>query len=161
MGEGLHRAWETVAEGWRYLVERASDALTRFQPTTRHGTLETAEERRIHQGCRWGLIAMDMGETDSHLIVRLEVPGMDQAAFDIVVQGDALLVRGEKRAERDQTVGRYHVLECAYGSFERAVVLPVSVAQDGAKAAYRQGILTIELPKLRPSGARRITVESE
>jgi HSP20 family protein len=67
--------------------------------------------------------------------------------LDVEVQGDALVIRGEKRFEREDTEGRYRVLQCAYGTFRRVVPLPAAVLSDQAKAAYKNGVLRVELPK--------------
>ena len=156
----LGRAWETVAEGWQHLRSRASDALTRFTPTHRHGELETVEDAVVRNGARWGLLAAEVRETEEAFVVRLEVPGMDPDGFEVAVIDQTLAVRGEKRVERESRQGRYHLMECAYGSFERMVSLPVAVDQARASARYRSGVLQITLPKHGRYRSRRIEVES-
>jgi HSP20 family protein len=69
-------------------------------------------------------------------------------------------VRGEKHLQREHRSDRYHVMECAYGQFERAIPLPMAVQSDKARASYRHGVLSIELPKQASSRRRRITVET-
>lgn len=155
----LGRAWETVAEGWHQLRSRASDALTRFDPIRRGGQLETLDDNLARQSARWALLAADVQETENEVIVRLEVPGMDSEGLDLFVQDGALVVRGEKRIEREGREGRYHVMECAYGAFERIVPLPAVVDQGRATARYRAGVLRVALPKHGRYRARRIDVE--
>ena len=76
-----------------------------------------------------------------------------------VAEGRYLTVRGEKRLQREERRGRYHVMECAYGGFERAVALPAEVDDGGARASYRRGVLQVVLPKVRSAkAARRIEV---
>jgi HSP20 family protein len=75
---------------------------------------------------------------------------MNKSDFDIQVLDGALVVRGEKRFEREATEGRWRVLQCAYGSFLRTVPLPVAVMGDQARASYRNGVLKVDLPKLTP-----------
>jgi HSP20 family protein len=100
-------------------------------------------------------------EEDTQVVVRLEAPGMEREDFDIsVVQGRTLVVRGEKRVEREESRGRYHVIESAFGLFERVIALPVEVSDDGARARYRRGVLTVTLPKAG-SESRRIEVKSK
>jgi HSP20 family protein len=158
-GEGLERAWDSVSDGWRQFRRRAAHALTRFKPLNRKGELETAEEVFLQRSSPWGLLAADVSETDTQVNVRLEVPGLEADNFDIHVIGNVLLVRGEKRVERANTEGRFHVMECAYGSFERAVPLPVDVDENAAKASYRRGVLRIELPRKVAAGSRRIEIQ--
>jgi HSP20 family protein len=157
----LGRAWETVAEGWQHLRARASEALTRFTPAQRGGELETAGDAFARHSAGWALLAAEVREVDDDVVVRLEVPGMDPEGFEIFVVDDRLIVRGEKRVEREGLRGHYHVMECAYGRFERQVPLPAAVEQGRASARYRAGVLQVTLPKHGRYRARRIEVESE
>lgn len=156
---GLENTWDTMAEGWQQLHERASQALTRFRPGHTHGEVETANERFLHAASRWGLLAAEVSENDKEIQVRLEAPGMEADDFDIDVMNNTLVVRGEKRVERTHSHDHYYTMECAYGSFERALPLPASVDEHAARARYRRGILTITLPKTNTSKGRRIHVK--
>jgi len=158
IGEGLERAWDSIADGWRQLRQRATHALTHFKPLNRKGELETAEEVFLQRSLRWGLLAADVSEGDTEVNVRLEVPGLEADNFDIHVLGKVLVVRGEKQVQHANIEGRFHVMECAYGSFERAVPLPVEVDENAAKASYRRGVLHIKLPKKATAAVRRIEV---
>lgn len=159
---GLNRAWESVAEGWRQLQQRAAEAVTRFQPLGRGGGVQTPEEQVVANASRWGLLAAEVKEGEDTVTVRLEVPGMERDDFDLaVVEGRLLTIRGEKHAAREQTQGRYHVMERAYGAFERTLALPAEVDETGAKAGYRRGVLTVELPKHKQAARRRIEVKAE
>jgi HSP20 family protein len=159
IGEGLERAWDSIADGWRQLRQRATHALTRFKPLSREGKLETAEDVFLQRSSRWGLLAADVSESDAEVNVRLEAPGLEADSFDIHVVGNVLVVRGEKKVQHAQAEGRFYVMECAYGSFERAVPLPVEVDENAAKASYRRGVLHIKLPKKAAARARRIEVQ--
>ena len=90
--------------------------------------------------------------------VRIEVPGMERGDFDLDVVEGYLVVRGEKRVASDRHEGRFHVMECAYGSFERAVPLPAEVDSRKAEAHYRRGVLTVSLPKHQRVTRRRIPI---
>ena len=114
----------------------------------------------MQRAAGWGFLASEIQEDPDRLSVRLEVPGMEAEDFDIDVIDNILVVRGEKRVRREQREGRFHVMECAYGSFERAIPLPVEVKGHEASARYRRGVLTVELPKRERGGSRRITVQS-
>ena len=157
--EGLTRAWETVTEGWRELVERAGDALTRFHPKHSGGDLVTREERLALRGARWSVLAAEVKVDDDVVEVDIEVPGMDPENFEIDVLDDVLVVRGEKNVERERKEGQFHVMERAYGAFERAVRLPVPVEETGAQASYKRGVLHIALPRSEAHKTRRIEVK--
>lgn len=156
----LGRTWESLAEGWQSLRERAGQALTRFRPLGTRDDMDTWEDQVIRHSADWGLLAVEVREDDDSLVVRLEVPGMERDDFDIDVSEGYLVVRGEKRVQQEQRRGRYHVMECAYGSFERAILLPVEVDGHNASASYRRGVLTVSLPKTGRAKARRITVNA-
>lgn len=158
---GLGRAWETVTEGWQHLVERAGNALTWFNPSHPGTEVDTVEDQIVRKASRWGLIPAEVEEHDRDVVVRLEVPGMEPNEFDVTVAGDHLVVRGEKRVQREDRHGHYHVMECAYGQFERAIGLPAPVEGEQAKAKYRRGVLTVTIPKSGHSRGRRINVETE
>ena len=79
--DGLSQAWETVTQGWRELVERAGNALTRFNPQPSGGEVETREDRIAQRGARWGVLAAEVTVSDDDIDVAIEVPGMDAAGF--------------------------------------------------------------------------------
>jgi HSP20 family protein len=83
---------------------------------------------------------------------------MEKSDFDLQVLDNYLVVRGEKQFERELNKGHYHVTECAYGSFERAIPLPEEVEGGKARATYSQGVLRVELPKAESRRRRKIKV---
>ena len=156
--DGLQHMWDNIAEGWQQLRENASSALTRFNPVTRKDNLQTSQDIAMLGGARWALLTADLEESADAISVRLEVPGMQAADFDIAVVDEQLIIRGEKQAAREHKSGRYHITECAYGRFERAIPLPAAVIEDKAKANYKRGVLTVTLPKQEHHQRRRIEV---
>ena len=158
--QGIHKVWDSLTVGWRELRELAGDALTRFQPKTSRSDEETAEDRIVSRAARWGLLAAEVADEGDHIQVMLEVPGLDPDDFEIVVHDDMLVVRGEKRLSRHETKGHYHLMERAYGRFERAIRLPTAVDDEHAEAKYRAGVLTVKLPKSSARDSRRITVRA-
>jgi HSP20 family protein len=100
------------------------------------------------------MLGGEVFEDEQRIVVRLEVPGMEKSDLDIQVEDDQLVVAGEKRFERESTEGRWHTLQCAYGSFRRVIPLPAPVKSEEARASYRNGVLRVELPKREP-GARK------
>jgi HSP20 family protein len=153
---GMEDLWESVGEGWRHLRERASGALTRFK-RGRASVPAAADDDLYLPG--WALLAGDVFEDERKVVVRLEVPGTEKGDFDLEVRNDALIVRGEKRFKREASEGHYRVLQCAYGSFHRAIPLPAAVIAQDAKASYRNGVLKIKLPKAETARPRTIEVK--
>jgi HSP20 family protein len=156
--EGFSHAWNSLAEGWHDLRERASHALTHFQ--LKKSEAESDDGKAVYSASRWGLLAAEVGEDDKQVLVQLEAPGMEPGDFEIQVVDNYLVVRGEKRLEREAYQGHYYMMERAFGSFERAIPLPAEVDESRASAKYRRGILRISLPKSQRSRMRRIEVQS-
>lgn len=150
--QGVGTLWDSVTEGWERLRHGAAGALTRYRPEQKSSlpTPEEVDDASYIPSASWAMLGGDVFEDDKRLVVRLEAPGMNKSDFDIQVQDGALVVRGEKRFERENTDGRWRVLQCAYGSFLRTVPLPAAVKGDQARASYRDGVLKVELPKLEP-----------
>ncbi|MEN8261796.1 MAG: Hsp20/alpha crystallin family protein [Pseudomonadota bacterium] len=159
--DGFHHAMDYVAEGWRKIQQQAAHALTRFTPTRSQGNLETAEDQLVQSSPGWGLLASEMKEEAKNITVRMEIPGMDAENFDIEVVNNILVVRGEKKVQREQNTGRYFLLERAYGRFERAIRLPAEVDDSRAKAEYKNGVLSIILPKSAKAESRRVIVKTD
>ena len=107
----------------------------------------------------WGVLAAEVFDGDDSVVVRLEVPGMEKANFDLQVLDNHLRVRGEKRVERERNEGSYHVTECAYGAFERTIPLPEGAESNNARATYSNGVLRVELPKAESRHRRAIKVD--
>jgi HSP20 family protein len=155
ISRGLSRTWDHISEGWRELAHHSSDALTHF--------VHRKDEEHKEQGApspyssqypsrypsfrNWGLLAGDMEETDKEIVVRIEAPGMDKKDCQITIEGNMLYLKGEKRFERTRDDSTYHVMERAYGVFQRAIPLPREVDADNAEADYTNGVLTVRLPK--------------
>jgi len=158
--QGLARAWDGIAEGWRELTTRAGGALTRFNPIHRSDGGDEREQRVSNASSRWGVLAAEIKVSDDAVEVTLECPGMNENDFSIDVIDDVLVIRGEKHVERQQTNGRFHIMERAYGSFERALRLPVAVEQQDGQATYQRGVLLITLQRATHARLRRIPVKS-
>lgn len=153
IGRELSRTWENLSEGWRELLSRSSNALTHFS----HGK----EEARPESGAlatfpRWSLLAGEVEETDKEILVRVEVPGMEKEDCRITIEGNTLCLSGEKRVERETRDSTYHVMERAYGAFQRTIPLPRNVDVDKAEASYKNGVLSIRLPKVVGENSRDI-----
>ncbi|HHB75306.1 MAG TPA: Hsp20/alpha crystallin family protein [Desulfobulbus sp.] len=158
--QGLGQVWDTVIEGWNSLTRKATNAVTRFSLPGKAGKKDNALElmESDQRSIGWGLLAAEVFDSQNKIVVRIEAPGMKRSDFDIEVVDDILIIRGEKKIERESGKGRYHVVECAYGSFERAIALPAPVNMDKAKAKYRRGVLKIELPKQKKSQPRNLQI---
>ncbi len=90
---------------------------------------------------------VDIHETDKAIRVTAELPGLEEKDFDVRVDGDLLTIQGEKRlSEEDEREG-YLTVERTHGKFQRMIRIPGEYVADDVKATYKQGILTVTLPK--------------
>src|SRR5215469_7940076 len=95
--------------------------------------------------------AIDMSEDEKAYKISAELPGIDAKDIDVSLSGDMLVLKGEKRREKEEQDKNYHFSERAYGSFQRAFDLPASVDRDKVAADFSKGVLTITLPKTAES----------
>jgi HSP20 family protein len=110
------------------------------------------------QGRSW-LPTVDMHETKDNLVLKLDVPGVREKDISVSITGDLLSVKGERRWEDESKDQKFLHVERLYGQFERLVQLPMAVQPDKVKAAYRDGVLEITLPKAEDLKPREIKVE--
>ena len=104
---------------------------------------------------------VDVAETEDKVQVSAELPGIDPENVDVSIAHDVLTISGEKREEREEKKRDYHRIERSYGSFRRSVPLPTEVDTDKAEAHFKNGLLTITLPKTEKARARKkITVKT-
>jgi HSP20 family protein len=91
--------------------------------------------------------AVEVTEDDKVFKITAELPGLEQKDIGVIVSGDTLTLKGEKRYEKDEKDKDRHMSERAYGSFQRSFTLPDSVDRDKIAAELAKGVLTITLPK--------------
>lgn len=103
--------------------------------------------------------AMDVVENDGELEIRAEIPGVKKEDLKIKVTGNSLTISGEKKKESETKDKHYHRIERYYGSFSRTIQIPEGVDKDKVKATYKDGVLTIALPKPESMKTKEIEVE--
>lgn len=91
--------------------------------------------------------AVDISEDDGAYKVTAELPGMAEKEIEVVVSGDTLSIKGEKRLEKEQKEKNFHLSERSYGSFERNFYVPDGVDRDKTAADFSKGVLTVTMPK--------------
>lgn len=103
--------------------------------------------------------SVDVSESDDAITVKAEMPGMEKEDIDITVSEGLLTLSGEKKDEHEEKKENYHVRESRYGSFRRTVRLPASVEADKIDASYKDGILTVSVPKSEKAKSKKIEVK--
>mgnify|MGYP006268045483 CR=1 FL=1 len=105
---------------------------------------------------------IDAEEQDGELVIRADLPGLDEKDIDVSLSDGVLTLRGERQGARESRERGYQVRERSYGAFYRTLPLPPGLDTDKAKATFRNGVLEIKLPKLEGSEnlSRRIEVKA-
>lgn len=94
-----------------------------------------------------GMPAVDISEKDKSYEITAELPGMDQKNIEIKLSNGSLIIRGEKKEDKEEKATSYHLSERHYGSFERVFSLPKGVDVEKIDASFSKGVLSISLPK--------------
>jgi len=105
--------------------------------------------------------AHDVTETKDSLTITAELPGLEAKDVDVAISGDMLTIKGEKKQEKEEKDEHHHVVERTYGTFSRMVRLPAPVAADKIKATFKNGVLTVNLPKTEEAKQKAISVSVE
>ncbi len=104
---------------------------------------------------------VDVSETKDSVIINTEIPGMSKDDVKVSIQDNVLTLSGEKKQENEEKDANYHRTERSYGSFSRSFTLPTTVQADKVKAAYKDGILRITLPKSEEVKPKQIPITVE
>jgi HSP20 family protein len=110
-------------------------------------------------GDRMWLPAVDVRETKDDIVLSFDIPGVSEKDVQVSMTGDLLTAKGERRFEQEDSGDSYHRVERLYGKFERSVQLPFPVQADKIKATYRDGVLTVKLPKAEELKPREIKID--
>jgi HSP20 family protein len=103
---------------------------------------------------------LEVVERENEYLVTAELPGLEEKDFQIEVHGNVLTVRGEKRGEQSGEEQGRHFSERVYGAFRRGIELPVEVSSEKASASFKNGVLTVTLPKAEAAKVRHIPVNA-
>ena len=103
--------------------------------------------------------SLDMYETKDELVITADLPGLNEKDIHLSITGDMLALRGERRWDQGVKQESYYRGERWFGKFERAVPLPIPVQADKVKASYRDGVLTVKLPKTEEIKPKEIKID--
>ncbi len=102
--------------------------------------------------------AVDIYEDAKKIVLKLEVPGMEEKDLDVRVENNSLTVKGERKFEKDEKEENFHRIERRYGTFYRAFTLPSTVDSEHINASYNNGVLALELSKKPEAQPKQIKV---
>ncbi|MCI0506210.1 MAG: Hsp20/alpha crystallin family protein [Gammaproteobacteria bacterium] len=102
---------------------------------------------------------VDVIDRDAEVVVRAEMPGVDKDNLEVSVSDNAVTIKGETQREEKEEKGNYYRRETSRGAFSRTIALPNYVNTEGCKAAFKDGILELTLPKLEKAKRRTIKID--
>jgi HSP20 family protein len=146
------RPFNTTVTPFRDLTEMQSEMNRLFDGFFGRDTAGPAMERV------WAPAA-DMVENKDELVITVEVPGVSQKDIHLSIDGDLLTVKGERRWSHEDKQEHHYRLDRWAGKFERVLPLPVPVQADKVRASYRDGVLTVTMPKVEEIKPKEIAID--
>jgi len=142
-------------------------AITRWDPfrevvalqnrmNTLFGNLNTESDSPLTTGSF--VPAVDVYEDEKKVVLKLEVPGIEEKDLDVRVENNTLTVKGERKFEKEEKEENFHRIERRYGSFYRSFTLPSTVDTENVDAKYEAGVLKLELKKKPEAQPKQIKV---
>jgi HSP20 family protein len=102
--------------------------------------------------------AVDIFENDNNIVLKAELPGVDPKDVEVRVEDNTLYLKGERKFEKEVKEDNYHRIERSYGSFARSFALPGSIDSDKVQAEYKDGILSLSIPKREEAKPKTIKI---
>ena len=136
-------------------------SLSHFDPLSSIRLFEDAFSRALTepQSNRPWSPSVDIYETGDELVLKADVPDVDQKDINVRVENQTLTISGERKFEQKEAGNGYHRIERNYGNFVRSFAVPNSFDTEKIAAAYKNGVLTVSLPKKEAAKPRQIKVE--
>jgi len=103
--------------------------------------------------------AVDIYETGDSIVIKAELPDVDQKDIDVRIEDNTLILRGERKHEDEVKKENYHRIERYFGTFQRSFTLPATINQEKVEANCDKGVLTITLPKKEEKKPKQISIQ--
>ena len=145
-------------------------ALVRWEPVRELNSLQSEMNRLFNSffdtptsagngGPRRFIPSMDLAETDTHYVLKADLPGVAEDDVSIELDDNVLTVSGERKAEHEEKKEGYHRVERSFGQFRRSLTLPDGVDADAIAATFDKGVLEIRIPKPEERKPRRVAIK--
>lgn len=136
-------------------------SLSHFDPLTNLRTFEDAFARMFNepQTNRPWSPAVDIYETENELVLKADLPDVDQNDIDVRLENQTLTISGERKFEQQDSGKGFHRIERSYGRFTRSFAVPNTFDTEKVGAEYRNGVLTVTLPKKEAAKPRQVKIE--
>lgn len=127
----------------------------------RGGEAKTTENQEWMDENLEGQLSVDVFQDKDNVIIKSTIAGVKSEDIDIAIHNDLITIKGKREADKTISQEDYFYQECYWGGFSRSIILPVEVKADETNAELKNGILTITLPKARPSKSISVKVKTE
>jgi HSP20 family protein len=150
----LDEAWQPFARLREEMDRLFDDFFDRVPNLPFRGRGEIEPMRGLGRVFGAAAPAVDLVEKDGAYELTAELPGLDEKDVAVTLSDEVLTIKGEKKEEREEQAGGFHVSERRYGAFHRSFRVPGDVAQEKIEASFKKGVLTVTLPK-NPEAAKK------
>ncbi len=144
--------WEERWDPFRWISQVQREINRLFEEAFPERELEPISLKRWYP-------KLDMVETKDEIIVRADLPGVKQSDIDVSVSNGNLVIRGERKEEKEIKEENYYRREREYGAFRRTIPLPSGVNAEQIKATYQNGVLEVKFPKPEEAKAKQVKIE--
>ena len=144
-------------------IDRLFDEFSRGWSVFPFGSRSFDWEPLWRRGAMFGpaVPAVDIAEKAQAYQITAELPGLDEKEIEVTVSDDGVRIKGEKKEEKEEKTKSFYRVERSYGRFERSVQLPMMVKGDKVEAAFKNGVLTVSLPKAEEAKAKSVKIKIE
>ena len=125
------------------------------------GDLFASQESETNGDPTSWMPTVDISEMENGFEIRAELPGVTESDVNVSVTDNLLTIKGEKRQEKETDNKNYHRVERRYGSFQRSFTLPRNVETADIKAGYKDGVLTLTIPKVEAAKPTEIPITAD
>lgn len=122
---------------------------------------ELSKDDREDESSEEGQLTIDVYQSDNFIVVKSIVGGAKPEDLDVSITSDMVTIKGVRKNPDEVKPDNYYYQECFWGNFSRSVILPCDVKTDEVKAAMKNGILTVKLPKIEKNSSMKVKVEEE
>ena len=135
------------------------DPLTNLPATFRSFADAIARMLNEPRGARPWSPSVDIYETENELVLKADLPDVNLEDIEVRVENQTLTLKGERKFEKDESVRGYHRIERSYGEFTRSFTVPATVDPEKVGAEFKNGVLTVKLPKKEAAKPRQVKIE--
>lgn len=145
------------------LAKTRASVRVKTPTAVRHDTARKAKEPiettnlSFHEESE-GQLAIDVYQTEDEIVIKSTIAGVDPKGIDVSITSDTVTIRGTRQKDERVSGENYFYQECYWGTFSRSVILPMEIDADNAVASFKNGILTIRLPKIHKNKEKKLSI---